>query len=247
MNTNITQIKRYQIDKLVGGSANSINAISTLPEALELEVSRKVNHSKILEGLFTVASVPDHRVRAIRSAVDKLDKATWEDVEKEMAEEKGLTEETADHIGKYVGLNDDLQKMLELLQSDETLSTNTSIKANRNNASGQIGSIAAGGRYDRLVGMFVKRPVPCISVSFSVDGIFSVSKSKARSEKMTSAIACDIDVYVMAFGNSDSDGLLLERMAIARQLRKAGIRVQYLAKIKAKFPQQFEAAKSVPL
>lgn len=47
----------------------------------------------------------------------------------------------------------------------------------------------------------------------------------------------DIDVYVMAVGGEDIDGLLLERMTIARLLWNAGIRAEYAAK----------AAKGVPL
>jgi len=44
----------------------------------------------------------------------------------------------------------------------------------------------------------------------------------------------------MAFGS----GLLTERMAVARELRAAGIRTDYMAKVKPKLPQQFKAAES---
>lgn len=33
----------------------------------------------------------------------------------------------------------------------------------------QIGSIAAGGRYDNLVGMYGNHSIPCVGVSFGVD------------------------------------------------------------------------------
>jgi histidyl-tRNA synthetase len=32
-----------------------------------------------------------------------------------------------------------------------------------------IGSVAAGGRYDNLVGMFGKKQIPCVGISFGVD------------------------------------------------------------------------------
>lgn len=331
MNTNVTQIKRYQIAKVyrrdqpaiargrlrefyqcdfdIAGlydpmipDAEILRVVMEVFEALELDISIKINHRQILDGLFEVAGVPDEKIRLISSAVDKLDKAPWKDVKREMVEEKGLGEEVADRIGTYVALNGDLQKMLGLLRSDETLAGNAKVqaglkdmgllvsyleafdvidkvsfdlslargldyysgviyevltkppsqdgpgapaKAKSDGPSSQVGSIAAGGRYDNLVGMFGKRPMPCVGVSFGVDRIFTILD--ARREKKASVLARKVDVYIMAFGGKDNDGLLLERMAVARQLWNAGIRAEFAPKVKAKLPQQFKAAKDVPL
>ena len=68
------------------------------------EFTIKLNHRKILDGIFQVCGVPTEKIRTISSAVDKLDKAPWEDVRKEMTEEKGLDPEVADRIGEYVKL-----------------------------------------------------------------------------------------------------------------------------------------------
>ena len=38
------------------------------------DITIKINHRKILDGLFTVAGVPADKIRTISSAVDKLDK-----------------------------------------------------------------------------------------------------------------------------------------------------------------------------
>ena len=65
--------------------------------------------------------MPEEKIRSISSAVDKLDKVIirisytkesvlttlgiklpWEDVKKEMTEEKGLSPAVADSIGEYV-------------------------------------------------------------------------------------------------------------------------------------------------
>ena len=43
-----------------------------------------------------------HTHLALPSAVDKLDKETWENVRKEMIEVKGLDAESADKIGEFV-------------------------------------------------------------------------------------------------------------------------------------------------
>ena len=42
--------------------------------------------------------------RTICSAVDKLDKSPWEEVKREMVEEKGLEEAAADRQEKYIVL-----------------------------------------------------------------------------------------------------------------------------------------------
>jgi len=50
----------------------------------------------------------------------------------------------------------------------------------------------------------------------------------------------ELDAYVMAFGT----GLLTERMAVARELRSAGIATGYFEKVKPKLPQQFKMAET---
>ena len=42
----------------------------------------KVNHRKILDGIFEYCGVPESEFRPICSAVDKLDKEPWETVKK---------------------------------------------------------------------------------------------------------------------------------------------------------------------
>ena len=62
----------------------------------------QINHRKLLDGIFEVAGVPVDKFKTICSSVDKLDKCSWEDVKKEMCQEKGLNEAVADRIGNYV-------------------------------------------------------------------------------------------------------------------------------------------------
>lgn len=56
--------------------------------------------------------------RTICSSVDKLDKSPWEEVKKEMVEEKNLDPEKADQIGEYVKLSGGIDLIDKLLQSD---------------------------------------------------------------------------------------------------------------------------------
>lgn len=102
-----------------------------------------------------------------------------------------------------------------------------------------VGSIAAGGRYDELVGMFAAAAagdsgkgkkaggIPCVGVSVGVERVFSILRDKLMKEeagKATLARAKETQVYVMSVG----DGLLVERMGIVKKLWDAGIKVRSL-------------------
>ncbi|KAF3837783.1 hypothetical protein F7725_009551 [Dissostichus mawsoni] len=69
--------------------------------------------------------------------------------------------------------------------------TQTGIAAEAQNSSGaeesvSVGSVAGGGRYDGLVGMFDPkgRKVPCVGVSIGIERIFSIMEQKAEAEVM---------------------------------------------------------------
>ena len=87
----------------------------------------KVNHRRILDGIFEVCGVPAEKIRTISSAVDKLDKTPWADVRKEMVEEKGLDGAVADQIEGYVTKKGGIE-LLEGLKTDEKLMGNENAK-----------------------------------------------------------------------------------------------------------------------
>ncbi|KAF9006761.1 histidine-tRNA ligase [Hymenopellis radicata] len=268
--------------------AEILSLICTILNNLDIgEYTIKLNHRKILDGIFAVCGVPDDKIRTISSAVDKLDKLPWSEVKKEMTEEK---------IGEYVKHKGG-PELLELLLKDATLIGNKSAKEGLEdmailfgflkayqisdkisfdlslargldyytgliyeaiklkpvgNADEEeidesqvgVGSIAAGGRYDNLVGMFTaaasgdgKKKVvntPCVGISIGMDRIFALLSPKWASMGGRSK---DTMVYVMAAG----DGLLQERMELVRELREHGIKTDFLAKNKPKLPAQFAA------
>ncbi|KAG2360950.1 hypothetical protein BDR07DRAFT_1486501 [Suillus spraguei] len=95
-----------------------------------------------------------------------------------------------------------------------------------------VGSIAAGGRYDNLVGMF--------TAAAAAEGR-RLQGSLGREEDASK----ETMVYVLAAG----DGLLEERIALVQELREAGIKTDFLAKRKLKLTAQFMAGEKdeVPL
>jgi histidyl-tRNA synthetase len=303
----------YQCDFDIAGAlydpmlpdAEIIRIINEVFKALGWEgtFTIKLNHRKILDGIFEVCGVPEDKIRTISSAVDKLDKLPWADVKKEMTEEKGLDAEVADRIGQWVTLKGK-RDLLEKLRADEKLAANPSMKQGMddldllfsyleyfnaldtvsfdlslargldyytgviyevvtegsapsqtpgaeevqpapkkkgkksttdpdddrsNDPSVGVGSIAAGGRYDNLVGMFSgKGQIPCVGISFGVDRIFSITKARMEADKNAAAVRRnEVDVYVMAFGGSGFKGLLKERMSVCASLWDAGIKVSF--------------------
>lgn len=84
-----------------------------------------------------------------------------------------------------------------------------------------VGSIAAGGRYDELVGMFsAKDGVPCVGISFGVERIFSLLMKNAQAQALRPK---ETEVFVMSLGKDD---LTKERMMVAKRLWDAGIKVR---------------------
>ena len=62
----------------------------------ELEIRNfkiKISHRKLLDAMLTFCGVPKQKFHPICSAIDKLDKMSWEKVRTEMIEEKGLPAE----------------------------------------------------------------------------------------------------------------------------------------------------------
>lgn len=75
---------------------------------LELgEFEIRINHRLLLEAIFEASSIPSTLFKTVSSSIDKLDKVAWIDVREELIKEKGLNEQMADSIGKFVCIGDE--------------------------------------------------------------------------------------------------------------------------------------------
>src|SRR5437016_351539 len=88
----------YQCDFDIAGEnfermvpdAEVVKVMEEVLEELEIgKFSIKLNNRKVLDGIFEVAGVREDLFRSISSAVDKLDKVSWNEVKAEMTQ-KGL-------------------------------------------------------------------------------------------------------------------------------------------------------------
>lgn len=95
-----------------------------------------------------------------------------------------------------------------------------------------VGSIAGGGRYDNLVGMFSSgaSKIPCVGASVGIERIFSILEAKYPQVR-----AVPTQILVAAAGAD----LLEERMQLCSELWRAGFRAEMIMKRKVKPLDQF--------
>ncbi|XP_059061956.1 histidine--tRNA ligase, cytoplasmic-like isoform X3 [Achroia grisella] len=281
----------YQCDFDIAGQydlmvpdAECLKAVTEILDALDIgKYVLKVNHRRLLDGMFEACGVPADKFRPTCSSVDKLDKSPWEEVRTEMINEKGVSPDAADRIGKYVLLNGGVELAEKLLKDEKLSNTKAAIEGLEGimlllkycelfgikdkivfdlslargldyytgviyeavltepikigNEEQSVGSIAGGGRYDNLVGMFdtKNKQVPCVGVSIGVERIFSVLEAKLAAGEMR-VRTNEVDVYVA----SAQKNFLEERMKICTELWNAGIKTEQSYKKNPKMLTQLQ-------
>ena len=112
----------------------------------------------------------------------------------------------------------------------------------------RVGSVAGGGRYDKLVGMFSgqkgsKGDVPCVGVSIGIERLFSIMESNIAKSK---ALVRQIETEV--FVASAQKNLMEERMKLCADLWDGGIKAEQSYKKNPKMLTQLQycEAESIP-
>ncbi|XP_021931668.1 histidine--tRNA ligase, cytoplasmic isoform X2 [Zootermopsis nevadensis] len=100
-----------------------------------------------------------------------------------------------------------------------------------------VGSIAGGGRYDNLVGMFdpKHKNVPCVGVSIGVERVFSVLEARLASNK-TKVRTTEVEVFVA----SAQKNLLEDRMKLCKELWDSNIKAEHSYKRNPKLLAQLQ-------
>lgn len=282
----------YQCDFDIAGAydpmlpdAECVKVVSEILSSLDIgEFAIKLNHRKLLDGMFEACGVPADKFRTICSAVDKLDKMSWVDVKKEMINEKGLDEGTANKIGEYVRLSGGTELVEKLLKDDKLKAVKSAVQGledmqlllkyctifgimnqvrfdlslargldyytgviyeavllgdekERKKGEETIGSVAGGGRYDNLVGMFDSKgkQVPCVGVSIGVERVFAIIEAKNAANK-TKVRTNEVQVYVA----SAHKGLQEKRLEVLAKLWDGGIRAEHSYKSNPKLLAQLQ-------
>lgn len=127
----------YQCDFDIAGEYDLMipdaEVISVIHEILtRLDIGTftiKVNHRKILEAIIELSGAPLQKFNAICSAIDKLDKQPWNEVRRELVEDKGLPMAVADAIGEFVNIRGPLAIIDKLLSEGKLEKCSTGKKA----------------------------------------------------------------------------------------------------------------------
>lgn len=98
----------------------------------------------------------------------------------------------------------------------------------------QVGSIAAGGRYDNLIGMFSGKQVPAVGVSLGIERVFAIMESENESIRATQT-----EVLVVALGDDANVAL-----QIVNELWASKIKAEFSCVLTNKLLKQLDHAKS---
>jgi histidyl-tRNA synthetase len=273
----------YQCDFDIAGQydimvpdAECLQLMCEILDAVEVgDYLIKVNNRKILDGIFAICGVPEDKFRPICAAVDKLDKTPWDEVKKEMVEQKGLDPAIADKIYTFVSRKGPAMEMAQQLKTenlfqgsaaatqalDEMITLFTYLQAfgvlHRLSfdmslargldyysgviyeavltQTGRVGSIAAGGRYDGLVGMFGPTAIPAVGISIGIERIFTILEEEAKKNNVHLRIN-ETQLYVA----SVEKGMLVERMKLCADLWKANIKAEFMYKDNVRIAPQLD-------
>ncbi|KAK4324245.1 hypothetical protein Pmani_005085 [Petrolisthes manimaculis] len=243
----------YQCDFDIAGQydamipdAECVQLVHQVLSRLDLgDFTIKINHRKILDGLFGVCGVPLEKFRPICSAVDKVDKYPWEEVRKEMAglSDMTLLYQNCQSLGCESKVVFDMGLARGLDYYTGVIYEAVLTAGQNQGKDGPVGSVAGGGRYDGLVGMFDPKKF-CLGLSFGIERLFTIQEQKqgALSEKLR---ATQTEVFVAAACKR----MVHERLKIISLAHEAGIKTESSYKNNPKILNQLQYAEDnqIPL
>jgi len=232
----------YQCDADIVGSSSPLADAECVQLALDvfeklgIDVEVKINNRKVLYELAQAAEIPEELTEAAILSLDKLEKIGPDGVLREMIE-RGIAHVSAERflsgaqdreaLKKSEGYRE-LEPVLSALQDPRVVwtpslarglsyYTGTIYEVYAKNSS-VTGSLAAGGRYDNMIGQFLggSEKIPAVGISFGLEPILEVLKEKHPNRIMRKTVT---QVYVIPFKT-----LLAEGRAICQQLRRVGIK-----------------------
>ena len=231
----------------------------------------RINHRKLLESFARYAGVAEDQSGSVYRAIDKLDKIGPAGVVEEL-ESAGISTQVAGRIIDLLGTNGPPDEILSKVASQlEGIEIAREAIADLSNLfsylaalgvppdtyeldlslarglgyytgpvfeatvrDGNIGSLAGAGRYDGLVGRFSKQQLPATGISLGIERIIVV----AEEMHLLDAPASISDVLVTLF----DDETVAASLALATELRSAGLKVETFLETGKQLGQQFRYA-----
>ncbi len=228
----------------------------------------RINNRELLREMLNASGIAENLQTDALVAIDKLDKVGAEGVLKEFNErgiatesgnrimdlfatlERSANPETLAELEKFIGnKTESLQKLTQIL----SLANNPNIKIDASlarglsyytgaimeiNVSDLVGSLAGGGRYDGLIGMFGKDQIPACGFSIGLERIIVVMTERGMfpPELQTNSA----DVFITIWNNES----IAESLKLAHELRQNGLRVTVYPEVD-KLAKQFKYASAI--
>lgn len=241
-----TQKGRYrefmQVDADIVGSYSPLSdaeIISVLNSSLKSLGFKKfkilINDRKVFSNLVEENIISKEEMASVIRAVDKIKKIGEEEVVREISNagitmEKAkqilqtiLSQEKTDAIRDIANYLESLNISKDVFQFESTLARGldyyTGLIMEVEIDGYDVGSIAGGGRYDNLIGVFAGRDIPAVGFSFGFDRIIEAMEELDLFPKDLSKN----NVFV-AFSNSELQKKALE---VTTKLRDKGVNAEY--------------------
>jgi histidyl-tRNA synthetase len=228
----------------------------------------RINNRELLREMLNASGIAENLQTDALVAIDKLDKIGNDGVLKEFKErgiedesgrkimdlfarlERSENVETLAELAKFIGNEtESLQKLSQIL----TLSNNSNIKIDASlarglsyytgaimeiNVSDLAGSLAGGGRYDELIGMFGKEQIPACGFSIGLERIIVVMTERGMFPPELQTNSADVFITIW---NEES---IAESLKLANELRQNGLRVTVYPEAD-KLGKQFKYASAI--
>ena len=244
--------------KTVMADAENISCAIDCMKALSFkEFYIRLSSRKILTDLVKYAGTKNST--EVFRIIDKLDKIGMKEVksqlEKETSEQsakkildfitiKGTNKQVLAKAGKIIkseGL-EELKEILSCVNDESKVKVDLSLARGLDYYTGPIyeifagkdvGSVGGGGRYDKLIGLFLKKDIAATGISFGIDRLMEVIKKKIDS---------NVKVFIVAV-NDDIRKYVLD---IVSELRSKGIATDYDLRSR-KLPKQLAYVSSMKI
>ncbi len=237
---------QYDVDivgvKSMTADAEIVSLALEVFSVLGLDVVLKVNNRKLLTGVLLKAGVPDDLLESAIISLDKLDKIGVEGVSEELTA-KGLSSEVVSSLISFLSPGNDLsffeslipgnegllelKELFSLLPSDDRVVFSPNLARGLAYYTGSVfevflrdgsfsSSLAGGGRYDKMIGLYLdnKREVPAVGLSFGFEPILDLLK-KLGKVVLDSSVTRVLLVPVGPF--------FKEAFSLTNDLRRAGV------------------------
>ena len=129
----------YQCDFDIAGTSQGMLAdaevlkiMHEILNAFDIEFKIKISNRLLLEAMIECSGCNMNKFNIICSSVDKLDKESWENVEKELINEKGLTKEQTTKLKAFVLNSGETGMMIQKLEESGVFGDNKKAKDSLN-------------------------------------------------------------------------------------------------------------------